>query len=168
MTATILLAGGHTCKIDDADLPLVSQFKWRRLGRPSKYQSRYYAICSNYGMSRLLMHRLIMGAPKGMVVDHINRDGLDNRRANLRVCTQSQNRANSVKPPLCSSSFKGVKRWRDGWTAQITVSGKKKHLGVFDAEVVAAQAYDNAAIQYFGEFARLNFPTDHALQAARP
>ncbi len=103
------------------------------------------------------MHRQIMGAPAGMVVDHVNHKTLDNQRENLRVCTQSQNNANQRKT-RGASRFKGV-AWhkRTGkWHARIGKNGRRHHLGCFNNEALAAQAYNAAALEHFGEFALLN------------
>jgi len=108
------------------------------------------------GRRLVQMHRLIMGFPEGFV-DHINGDGLDNRRANLRLATRSQNRANSR--PRGRSGLKGVygmpgQRWQ-AWGG---VDSTKVYLGTFDDPNHAAAAYDRWAIVAHGEFARLNFP----------
>jgi hypothetical protein len=100
------------------------------------------------------MHRLIMNAPIGYDVDHINHNGLDNRRCNLRVCTRTQNQANS-KPRKKSSKYKGVS-WSNSenkWRAFIRINGKGKTIGRFDSELDAAEAYNNEAKKCFGEFA---------------
>ena len=107
------------------------------------------------------MHRMIMKPPKGMVVDHINCDGLDNRRANLRFATRQQNKCNTR--PIsrrCSSKYKGVFWARDRckWRAVVTSKGKRMNLGAFDNEVEAARVRDAAAKKYHGQFAWLNFP----------
>lgn len=96
------------------------------------------------------------------LVDHINGNGLDNRRANLRPATPSQNTANARMPSDNTSGFKGV-GWfaRTGrWRAYITYQGRQKHLGYFDIAEEAALAYDAAARELFGEFARPNFPAE--------
>jgi len=103
------------------------------------------------------MHRLIMGNPQGMEVDHINGNGLDNRRCNLRVVTTSQNQANQ-HARRGRSSFKGVFKQRSRWRARIHVQQKGINLGSFLTEEEAARAYDAAALHYFGEHACLNFP----------
>jgi len=107
------------------------------------------------------MHRQILNARKGQIVDHKDRNSLDNRVDNLRFATYSQNARNKPKIKLNSSSrYVGVyfeKRY-GRWTAQISVEGKHLWLGRFDSEIEAAKAYDTAAKKYHGEFACLNFP----------
>jgi hypothetical protein len=120
---------------------------------------KYVRIYSKETGKRYL-HRVITGATKGMDVDHINGDRLDNRRSNLRVCSRSENMKNARKRSRCSSKYKGVtwvkskKRWR----AQITMVECKgsKHIGYFKSEIDAARAYNEAAKEYFGEFAKIN------------
>ena len=110
------------------------------------------------------LHRIIIGALKGERVDHINGNGLDNRRSNLRVCDASQNGRNSLKRKKTSTSkYKGVffnpfyKKWQSTlWIGEIK---RSKHLGYFKNEIDAAKAWDAAATKYHGSFARLNFPT---------
>lgn len=92
------------------------------------------------------------------LVDHVNGDGLDNRRENLRAATPLQNVGNLFSP-LNTSGFKGVGRYRNGrWRAYISRDRRHVHLGYFDTPEEAARAYDAAASEHFGEFARLNFP----------
>lgn len=109
----------------------------------------------------LKMHRMIMNASKGFVVDHINHNGLDNRKANLRLVTNAQNSYNRpcFKKKGSPSQYKGV-YWskRDNkWQVQISCKGKVKTIGQFKDEIQAAKAYDKAAKKYHGEFAYLNF-----------
>jgi hypothetical protein len=108
------------------------------------------------------MHRMVMKAPPDMLVDHINQNGLDNRRSNLRLATGAQNQRNAHgrgihrgKPS--SSRFRGVSRSGMKWSAHISVNGKNIRLGTFRTEEQAARAYDTAARIYHKEFARLNF-----------
>ena len=107
------------------------------------------------------MHREIMNAPEGLVVDHINRNGLDNRKVNLRLATAMQNVWNSKRNVNTDSSkYKGVS-WdknKHKWRASIGIDRKTKHLGYFEDEKMAAKAYDKAAKEHRGEFAVLNFP----------
>jgi hypothetical protein len=104
------------------------------------------------------MHRLIVRAPPGMTVDHKNRDPLDNRRANLRLCDGTQNNANGA-PGRGVSKYRGISRrpcHARPWRAEIQVRGKRYYLGSFATEVEAAAAYDVAAVMFFGPFAHLN------------
>ena len=107
------------------------------------------------------MHQMILEVPKGMVVDHINNDTMDNRNANLRPATRAQNSRNRKKiSRQCSSKYKGV-WWHKSslkWGATVVFEKKKIHLGIFNNEIDAAKAYDEAAKKYHGEFACLNFP----------
>jgi hypothetical protein len=106
----------------------------------------------------ILMHRVVMDAKKGKQVDHIDSNRLNNQKENLRFSTQQQNVWNARPRKNCTSKFKGIcwsknaKKWR----AQIKVDGKTKHIGYFDSEVNAANAYDEKAGSFFGQFAYLN------------
>ena len=107
-----------------------------------------------------MMHRLVMAAVSGQSVDHIDGNGLNNQRANLRLATQSQNLANSSGRPH-SSKYKGVfwskdERYKRRWWARIKKNGKSTHLGIFATEEEAAAAYNQAAIEMFGDFSRIN------------
>ena len=94
---------------------------------------------------------------KELMVDHINRNGLDNTRKNLRICTRSENLMNSKKPELNSTSkYKGVNKCGNSWRAEIRLNRKGFYLGKFKTEKEAALAYNKKAIELFGEFARLN------------
>lgn len=145
---------GEAILVDDQDLPLIAGRRWRI----QRVLSRYvYAI--ECGKKGVLMHRLISGAPSGKSVDHINGDTRDNRRANLRVCTHQQNMWNR-RSVRSLSGFKGVYRQSgmDAWVACIGPSKGRTYLGTFRDPVDAARAYDEAAIERYGEFACINFP----------
>ncbi len=134
--------------IDEADAGLVLPHRWN-------FVSGYAAGVVDG--RRLAMHRHLLNAPRGMEVDHRNGDGLDNRRANLRLCTRAQNAANLTRHP--KRGYRGVRPVRDGrWRADIIVGGEQQDLGRFDTAEDAARAYDAAARERFGEFARLHFP----------
>lgn len=120
----------------------------------------YGYACTNKrkGMLSSLMHRLILNAPKGQDVDHINGNPLDNRRKNLRICSRSQNLHNSKKHKDNKSGYKGV-FWQsksNKWRAQICCEGKRFSIGMFCNKKDAAIAYNKEAIKLFGQFARLN------------
>jgi hypothetical protein len=105
------------------------------------------------------MHRLILGAPEGVLVDHVDGDGLNNTRANLRLCTSSQNAAN-IKAVWGCSRYKGVSPHSASsrWQVILTYMGERIYLGLFDDEEEAARAYDRKALELRGEYAHLNFP----------
>lgn len=148
-----LTIGNYLVLIDREDLDLVKGYKWQ-------YHIKTGIMC-RANKKTVYMHRLIMSAPKGAVVDHINHNHFDNRRVNLRLCTQSQNSKNQQKPKNNTSGYKGVqfenrKELRKKWRAIIKVNRKNKCLGRYHTAEEAAEAYNKAAIDYFGEFACIN------------
>ena len=110
------------------------------------------------------IHRMIMNPPKGKVVDHINKNTLDNRRSNLRICTQQNNTCNQKLYKSNTSGYKGVIEEKDGrkkkWRAEICCKKIKYYVGSFYNLEEAAKAYDKKALELFGEFAVFNFPND--------
>lgn len=154
----IPLTRGLVALIDDADLELVGRFNWhaKPAGR-THYAYRTYKGDTGRRICQA-MHQLICGYG---ITDHVNGDGLDNRRGNLRSVDQAQNNCNARKRTGSSSIFKGVKRVplsRESWAARIKVNGEERHIGSFGTEADAALAYDAAARSLFGEYAALNFP----------
>lgn len=153
----IPLTKGKVAIVDDCDYEELSKYKWCAARR--KDGLAYYAIRSVWGNGknkRIFMHRVITECPQGMQVDHIDGNGLNNTRANLRNATQSQNNANSRKPKSNKSGFKGVHlhTQRKRWVAMIKINKKARYLGIFDTPELAHQAYCLAAKDLFGDFAR--------------
>lgn len=112
--------------------------------------------------------RLILNAPTGAHVDHINGDPFDNRRCNLRLCTAGENNRNQRAQRGSTSRFKGVSARLDGrWMAQICASGNSQYIGIFRDEDEAARAYDTRARELHGEFAAVNFPLAGEQSAVR-
>lgn len=155
----IVAVGGHQTKVDDDVFEWASKLKWYMNKTPSnKIGYLITHIHKDGKRTSGYLHRMIMGVERGVQVDHINRDSLDNRRANLRTATCSQNVSNCDKRPNTVSRFKGV-IWHirmQRWQAKIGVNGKRIHLGTFLSEVDAARAYDRAAVIHHGEFAVTN------------
>lgn len=149
--------------VDECDRHLFERFAWHTMCHKRLTPYAGSGKAPNYIGHRLL-HRAVLDVPSGVVVDHINGNGLDCRRVNLRVCTQKQNTHNRRPTRGSTSKYRGVS-WnkRDQrWIVQITVNGRNKCLGRFLSEDEAAAAYDEAAMQAYGSFARLNFQAEHA------
>jgi hypothetical protein len=158
----IPLTQGKAALVDDADFEELNKYKWyAHFDGRRFYANRNEQLGTNH-WTKVLMHRQILGLTKGdgIYVDHVNHDGLNNCRKNLRTCTNAENTRNrrtSEHPK--SSQHKGV-HWakRDKkWRAQIQINGVKLHIGDFSSEDEAAHAYNAIALQYFGEFACLNY-----------
>ena len=109
-----------------------------------------------------LLHRYLTNPNDNMVVDHINGNKLDNRKSNLRICTQSENNKNAKKHKRnTSSQYKGVSKYNNRWRVGISVNNKRKHIGYFNDELDASIAYDKAAIMYFGIYCKTNHPIEN-------
>lgn len=150
-----------TAIVDDGDFDRLSKFTW--YAKPGRQTS--YAITNinkNGSHKHIRMHRMIMGLEDSPypLIDHKNRNGLDNRRDNLRIATVNQNRWNAGVGRMHTSKYKGVS-WdknRGKWTSHICKNGKQNNIGRFDNEIDAALAYDERARKIYGEFAFVNFP----------
>lgn len=152
MTKEIRLTNGNITLVSDSWYEYLSQSTWYS-NSITGYVSRKGHLCKPE-----YMHRVITNAPKGMNVDHINGNKLDNRVENLRLATPSENVQNKKRKRNNQSGYKGVSYYYAGkWRARIDVDGHEINLGYYDDKEDAAHAYDEAARHYFGEFARTNF-----------
>lgn len=147
---TIPLSNGAHCVVDDADYVWASQYIWHCGNGYAKRNVRQ----ADGRYRQVAMHRELLGFPN--MVDHANRNKLDNRRDNLRPCSKLGNNVNRDRKRTAKQPYLGVKRNGPNWAARIT----DQHLGQFPTPEDAARAYDKAARDHFGEFARLNFPED--------
>ncbi len=156
----IPLTKGLFAKVDEEDFEYLSQFKWQVMRcSTSLYASRHLR---GAGVdTKILMHREILNPQKGLVVDHINYDGLDNRRSNMRICTKSGNNKNRRKAANCTSQYLGVyfHRHTKKWMAQSNWMRKHIYIGIYNTEEEAAMAYNEVALKQAGEFAILNIIT---------
>ncbi len=141
---TISLSRGKVALVSDEDYASVAQFKWC-------YSATGYAVRSTWPDNKLVyMHRFILGATKGSEVDHVNGDGLDNRRSNIRVCTRSQNMANR--------KAKGMywDKGRNRWVVRVYVNRKVVFYGRYKGEAEASEAYIDAKKLHHKEFVRVD------------
>lgn len=159
MCKQIPLTKGKECLIDDRDFESVSSYKWF-LVQGSK--SNFYAGRNIYEKGKkitLLMHRYLMNPARGMSVDHIDGNGLNNQRINLRICTHQENIWNAKKNKNgTSSKFKGVHfhKKTGKFRSQMRFGSKRIEIGLFDSPEKAAKAYDLKAMEIRGGFAKLN------------
>lgn len=146
----IPLSQGKRAIVDDDDFEYLSQWKW--------HFASGYAVSTTIKKGSTYMHQIVNCTPKGLETDHKNGDKLDNRKENLRTATKSQNVHNMGGRKNSTSRYKGV-NWdkdRKKWLVRIANDKKQKNLGRYRSEEEAALAYNKVAIEYFGEFARLN------------
>ena len=154
---SIPLSQGKFAAVDKDEYGKVRKWKW--------YFNKGYAV-RNEGNWRkeerktVRMHRTIMDCPVGKEVDHIDGNGLNNTKKNLRICSRNENCHNREKYKTNKSGFKGV-YWESGkkkWKAQATFNNRRINLGRYPEKISAARAYDLFAMNHFGQFARLNLP----------
>lgn len=162
MTKEIVLTRGYVALVDDEDYEWLSRHSWYAMSGTYPYAVRKSRDGKH---SAILMHRVILGLldqPYNVYADHVNGDVLDNRRANLRICNNALNQANTGPRPRRgrpkSSRYKGVCLYKGSWRAAITLGKKRRAIGSYATEEVAAKAYDAVARDAWGEFAYLNFP----------
>lgn len=152
-----LIVDKQIVQIDDEDFDLVSKYKWRL----SKGKYTYYVITHNKVDNKdttLYLHRLVFGNSDKNSIDHIDGNGLNNQKNNLRICTYTQNNRNRNSCINSSSKYKGVSWYKKSckWRASIQVNKKMIHIGYYNSEEDAAEMYNLHAIKYFKEFAKLN------------
>jgi len=154
MSKLIPLTQGKFAIVDNEDYERINQYKWCA----AKFRNTFYAmrcIHKNGKYTTITMHReILFEIPVGFQIDHINHNGLDNRRSNLRICVTAQNHYNRIKMPNKSSQYKGVSWSKNSkkWEAYI----QKTHLGYYENEIDAALTYNEKAKERFGDFAHLN------------
>lgn len=147
----------HVILVDADDWARLCNLAWHVIESGSGHLYVAHSISSKVG--HISMHRMILSAPKNLMIDHINGNGLDNRKENLRLATNAQNQYNRRKTHgVSSSKFKGVSftRARGRWAAQIRVQKRLIWLGYYQTEEEAALAYNAGAIKHYGAFAKLN------------
>lgn len=146
----IPLTRGLVALVDDEDAEWLGQWRWRVNQRR---RNLFYAVTTIDGREAK-MHRLLLRPQQGLFVDHIDGNGLNNRRSNLRIASCAQNLWNAGKSARNTTGFKGVSRKKEKYSAKIRVARKLYHLGTFDTPQDAHAAYCAAARKHFGEFAR--------------
>ena len=152
----IILTNGAIAKVNNSDFKKVNEINWTI----QKRKNTNYALGRPHLSSPISMHRFIMNPPKGMVIDHINFDGLDNRRENLRICTQTENLNNrknlskNINKKVIKSIYEGV-YWNNSKTkcqSYIYFDGKKIHLGLFGCEEDASKAYNDKKKELYEDY----------------
>lgn len=147
-----LVTPGFAALVDDSDYELLKDFRWYALQGPNTT----YATRAE-GRKTVYLHREIMKPEAGKRIDHIDHNGLNCQRENLRIVTATQNQHNKTRNRRARSTYKGLKWDKSAWAAKITVNGKNRWLGRFPSEIEAAKAYDVAAKLHFGSLALTNF-----------
>ena len=149
----IQLTGGKVAIVDDEDFEELNRYKW--------HYCEGYAIRADYSGGKrqvIRMHRVVTSAPPNFLVDHINGEGIDNRRSNLRLCTHGENQMNRDRPKSSTSGYSGVNYHRASgkWQCRVQSNGKRHDLGLFDNKHDAARMYNFWCVDLHGKFARPN------------
>lgn len=156
----IPLTQGKVAFVDDSDYEILSRWSWSAHREIYTYYAVRNIQMPNSKKQTIRMHRVILSAPDGVEIDHVNRNGLDNRRSNLRLCNHTENLMNQRLRSDNETRLKGVgiekrninKRFR----ARIMINRKRVYIGSYQIAEDAARAYDRAALEYYGEFAMTN------------
>ena len=146
---------GQNVFVDDEDFEMLSKFNWNPFG----HKKQYFVSRNKSENKMIYMHRILIGAEEGQIVDHINGHPFDNRKCNLRICTQTENHMNQkIQQRKKSSMFKGVgfHKWANKFRVYIKINQKATQFGLFDNQHDAAFAYDMKAFELFGRFTRPN------------
>jgi hypothetical protein len=154
----ILLTKGVLALVNDDMFDYLNQWKWSLHHGYATRTDRGIINGKKYQRT-IAMHRVIANTPEDKITDHINRNPLDNRSSNLRICSKAQNACNTEPYKTNRSGYVGV-RWKTSnrkWVARINLAGKQIHIGYFTDLLEAAKAYDAKALELHGEFAKLNF-----------
>ena len=158
MAKEIQLTQGKVAIVDDEDYDYLMQWKWYVCNKRYKFYAVRNIPISNNKQTIISMHRLIMKPDKGMVIDHLDGNPLNNQKNNLRICTHSDNMRNCKISIKNTSGYKGVSflKKKNTYKSAIKFNKKTIYLGLFTNPVDAARAYNAAALKYHGEFAHLN------------
>lgn len=168
MSKTITLSTGLATIVDDEDFDRLNAHRWRiHVDHWGNVEVRRTNNKEKKG-GTIIMSREIMQCPANMVVDHIDGNPLDNRRQNLRVCTRTENSRNRRLSKNNTSGYKGVSRCLCGWQAVICVNRTRIYLGSYKTPELAAEAYNRAAQEYFGAFARFNVVPSYSEYTPEP
>lgn len=151
-------AGKYFALVDDEDYQNLSKYNWSVFNQNKKIKYAARKIRVNKIPKILFMHRIILRCPPNLFGDHIDGDGLNNQKYNLRIATKQNNNSNKTKLLRNISGFKGVGYRKDikKFSARICFNYKEIFLGYFNTNVEAAKAYNKKALELFGEFANIN------------
>jgi len=156
----IPLTRGMFAIVDAEDFDRLNEYKWFANEGDGRWRATRSGSVKNGEKITVHMHREILSTPAGCEIDHINGNDLDNRKCNLRVSTHIENMRNMKMHKDNKSGYKGVSRHQGRWQVYIRVNNKNTRIGMFSDKLEAARAYDKAAIEAFGEFAKVNFPME--------